>query len=74
MGVKVTTGGEVKIMVFNMAGEKVRVIQDSTLAPGNYRAFWDGKNSSGATVGNAVYILLIHSPDGETMKKVIVLK
>jgi hypothetical protein len=41
---------------------------------GNYRTFWDGLNRNGEMAGNAVYFVVIVTPDGNMVQKVIVLK
>ena len=74
MDVRVDTAGEVKIVVFNMAGEEVEKLVDQQMNPGNYRFSWDGRNRSGDITGNAVYFIVVQQPSGNTIKKVIVLK
>ena len=74
MDVRVDIAGGVKVMIFNIAGEEVAKPLDSNLAVGNYRVYWDGKNTLGAIVGNAVYYVTVLQPSGNTVKQVIVLK
>jgi flagellar hook assembly protein FlgD len=74
MDLRVDQAGQVKIMVFNIAGKEVRKLEDDTQAIGQYRRFWDGTNSNGSTVGNAVYYILIQTASGRMIRKVIVLK
>jgi flagellar hook assembly protein FlgD len=74
MDVRVDKAGEVKVIVYNMAGGEVRKILDANLGVGNSRASWDGRNSSGALVGNGVYFVLIQTPSTKLIQKVIVLK
>jgi len=70
----VDVAGQVKVMIFNIAGEEVVKLVDQNLAAGNYRFSWDGTNSSSSIVGNAVYFFVVVQPSGNTVKKVIVLK
>jgi hypothetical protein len=74
MEARIDTAGEVKIVIFNIAGEEVEKLVDQQMSPGNYRFSWDGRNSSGAMVGNAVYFIAIMQPSGNLVRKVIVLK
>jgi hypothetical protein len=74
MEVRVDTAGEVKILIFNIAGEEVKKLADQELSPGNYRFSWDGRNSAGAIVGNGVYFVIVEQPSGNVIRKVIVLK
>jgi len=74
MDVRVDTAGEVKVMIFNIAGEEVEKLVDQQLSAGNYRFNWDGHNSAGAVVGNGVYFIVTQQPSGRMIRKVIVLK
>jgi len=74
MDVRVDTAGEVKILIFNMAGEEVEKLVDQPMIPGNYRFNWDGRNGTGAMAGNGIYFLVIEQPSGRMIKKVVVLK
>ena len=74
MDMRVDQGGQVKVTVFNIAGEKVKGLLDQFKSPGNYRISWDGHNDNGDLVGNAVYFIVIQTPSGAATRKVIVLK
>ena len=74
MDVRVDIAGQVKILIFNIVGEEVEKLADQQMSPGNYRFSWDGRNSSGAMVGNAIYFFVIDQPSGRMIRKVIVLK
>jgi len=74
MDVRVDTAGQVKIMVFNIVGEEVVKLLDQYENVGQYRVYWDGKNSNGDIAGNAVYFVVIQQPSGTFIRKVIVLK
>jgi hypothetical protein len=74
MDLRVFQGGEVKVLVYNLSGEEVAKLLDQNMAPGNYRVFWNGKNSSSTLVGNAVYFIVVEQPSGNMVRKVILLK
>ena len=74
MDVRVDVAGEVKILIFNIAGGEVEKLADQQLNSGNYRFSWDGRNRNGDMTGNAVYFVVVEQPSGNTVKKVIVLK
>jgi len=74
MDVRVDQAGQVKVMVFNIAGEEVKRLLDQFENPGNYRVFWDGRNGSGAFTGNAVYFVICQQASGQMTRKVILLK
>ena len=74
MDVRVDIAGQVKVMVFNIAGQEVKKVLDQYENMGNYRVFWDGHNTNGAIVGNSVYFVVIQQPSGQMIRKAIVLK
>jgi hypothetical protein len=74
MDVRVDIAGQVKILIFNIAGEEVEKLADQQMIQGNYRFSWDGRNSAGNIVGNAVYFIVIEQPSGKMIRKIIVLK
>ena len=74
MDIRVDQAGQVHVMVFNIAGEKVKDLLNQYEGVGNYRVYWNGHNSWGAEVGNAVYFVVIEQPSGNMVRKVIVLK
>ncbi len=72
--VQVVQAGQVKVEIFNLTGERVRRILNAALTKGSYTYTWDGKNDQGLVVGNGVYFILIQSPSGHQVQKVILLK
>lgn len=74
MDTRLTEAGQVKIFVFNIAGEEVRKILDAPEPAGDIHNIWDGRNKNGDQVGNGVYFILIQTPQGNLTQKVIVLK
>jgi flagellar hook assembly protein FlgD len=74
MDIRVDHAGQCKVLVFNIAGEEVVKLLDQYENAGNYRVFWDGRNTRGAEVGNAIYFVVVIQPSGHQVKQVIVLK
>ena len=74
MDLRVDKAGQVKVLVVNLVGEEVVKLMDQNLAMGNYRVFWNGKNSKGTMTGNALYFVVVEQPSGNTVRKVILLK
>jgi hypothetical protein len=72
--VRIDKPGEVRLEVFNLLGEKVKTVLDENLPAGLSHITWDGNNDSGAVVGNALYFVVIKSPDGQMVRKVILIR
>ncbi len=66
--------GQVKVEVYNIAGEKVVELLNQTEAAGNYRVYWDGRNSNGSLVGNGVYLVITMQPSGHQIRKIIAIR
>ncbi|MCX5790733.1 MAG: carboxypeptidase regulatory-like domain-containing protein [Elusimicrobia bacterium] len=53
--------GNVKFVIYNVAGEKVRTITDGVRAGGEiYYSEWDGRNDNGAKCASGVYFMLTY--------------
>jgi hypothetical protein len=52
----INTDGDVMLTVYNLSGEKVRVIVFPGVAPGSYNAVWDGCGANNAPVSAGLYI------------------
>jgi len=52
----INSEGDVMLTVYNLAGEKVRVIVFPGVAPGSYNAVWDGCGPNNAPVSAGLYI------------------
>jgi hypothetical protein len=72
--VRVITPGQVKVDIFNIVGQKVKTVLDQSLPAGLTTTQWLGDNDGGNTVGNALYFVLIKCPDGQMVRKVILIR
>jgi len=52
---------EVKIVVYNLLGQKVRVLVEDIQEPGYYTISWNGKNERGEAVGSGIYFYRIQA-------------
>jgi endoglucanase len=51
----------VTLTVYNLKGERIRILADGTLPAGNHRVLWDGLDSNGAAVPSGVYVYRLES-------------
>ncbi len=63
----------VSINIFNINGQKIKVLTNKIYQPGNNKVTWDGTNSSGNIVDSGVYFYQINAGDKKTVKKCIVM-
>ncbi len=65
----------VKIEVFNLRGQKIKILTDEDYAIGSHSITWDGKNETGKYVANGTYFYKIYFDKGDTiLRKVNILK
>ncbi|MCE5299289.1 MAG: hypothetical protein LLG37_00230, partial [Spirochaetia bacterium] len=73
----VAVSGDAAIMVFNVAGQRVRTMTYTGLVTNilyTQQASWDGRADDGQTVTNGLYYIKLRSGSYETVKTVAVMK
>ncbi|MBI2505581.1 MAG: T9SS type A sorting domain-containing protein [Candidatus Latescibacteria bacterium] len=48
--------GRVRVGIYNLSGQRVRLLVDQVRAPGQYAVRWDGRTQAGEKVASGVYI------------------
>lgn len=71
---EVGTQVSVKVEIYNLTGQKVKVLADDYMMPGNYRIFWDGKDSAENDVSSGVYFCRLSANDFSESIKMLKLK
>lgn len=64
----------VRIEVFNITGQSVKVLVNRDESPGYKLTNWDGRDESGMELGCGVYFYRIMTPQFETTKKMLLLR
>jgi len=62
------------LVVYNLAGQKVRILLDEEMIPGDYQAIWDGKDDNDKKVSSGIYFYRFKTGDNSETKKMIMLK
>jgi len=70
---------EVKIRIYDIAGNLVRTLRLGNKSPGAYlnkkqAAYWDGKNDAGETVGSGIYFYQMRVGNETFVRKALLLK
>ena len=66
--------GQVKLNVYNIAGQKVKTLVDEAQQAGSYSIKWDRQDNKGRQVSAGVYIYHLSIGDQTQTRKMIVLK
>ena len=67
-------GCHVKLSIYNLKGQRVKVLVDRFEAAGRKRVTWDGTNESGAQVASGVYFYKLEAGDFSSTKKMVLIR
>ncbi|MGE5180344.1 MAG: FlgD immunoglobulin-like domain containing protein [Bacteroidota bacterium] len=70
----VARAGPVRVIVYNVAGARVRTLLDRAIEAGEHTVRWDGKDDHGRDVGSAAYFIRMSSASGSTTRKAVLLR
>jgi hypothetical protein len=65
---------DVKLVVYNILGQKVRTLVNDRMEPGYHSVVWDGRNEDGRTVASGIYIYRFEAIDYTKTLKLMLLK
>lgn len=74
IGIPAGSNRDVKVKIFNIAGELVREISAANKAPGYHDVIWDRKNDGGQEVASGVYIAQVEAGGEEKIIKIAIIK
>jgi hypothetical protein len=64
----------VMVTIYNLMGQKVRVLVDEYRPSGSHTVLWDGKNQQGMEVSSGIYLYTLHTGDKVFTKKLTLLR
>ena len=67
-------GSEVKLVIYNIFGQKVRVLVDEYQTAGSKSVRWDGKDCQGREVTSGIYFYKIEAGDFVKSKRMVMIK
>ncbi len=68
------TGGNVKLEVYNLLGQRVRSLISGFYEAGSYTVTWDGTDEAGHSLSSGVYLYRLEAGDLEQTRKMMLLK
>ena len=69
---KLNRRGHVNISVYNVRGERVRLLKNKVQEIGRHEQPWDGKNESGRFVSTGLYLVSINTAEFDDIRKVLI--
>jgi immune inhibitor A len=69
-----SSGANVRLEVFNVLGQRVRMLYNSHAAAGITTVAWDGNNDTGSPVSTGVYLYKLAAGDQTVIRKMVLLR
>jgi hypothetical protein len=66
--------GHVRLAIYNILGQKVRILVDEIQDAGHKSVIWDGRDDGGRDVASGIYFYKIEMENFEKTKKMVLLK
>ncbi len=66
--------GKVKLVVYNVLGQKVKELLNESRGAGYHTVMWNGRNETGEQVSSGLYIYRIETAKGVQAKKMLLVK
>ena len=64
----------VRLAIYNMAGQLIRVLVDAAQRPGRYSIEWDGRDAQSREVGSGVYLYRLQAGDQVQVRRMLLLR
>lgn len=64
----------IKIKIYNILGQEIKLLIDKELEKGNYKIEWDGRNNTGTIAPSGIYICRLEYKSGFLDQKMILIK
>ncbi len=66
--------GSVRLVVYNLLGQSIRVLTDGWVDAGTHRVRWDGRTDAGAAVASGVYWAVLQAGDAVQTAKLALIR
>lgn len=64
----------VRVVVYDLAGQKIRTLFDGVRPTGTHLLVWDGRNEGGGSAASGVYVIVADTPHLHESKRVVLLR
>jgi hypothetical protein len=65
---------DVKLAVYNIAGQEIITLAEGSKEAGYHTARWDGKDNNGLRVNSGIYFCRLKTKDSTVQKKLIIVQ
>ena len=74
IGYTLPEAGPVRLAIYNLLGQEVRVLVDQPMEAGSFTATWDGKDELGRRMASGIYLYRIQAANFTASKRMMLLK
>lgn len=71
---RLPAASRVNLGIFNLLGQRVRVLVDKSQTPGNYEVLWDGRNDRGRGVSSGIFFVQLRTAEKSIVRRILVQK
>lgn len=72
--ITIAVSGQVRMSVYNLMGQQIRILRDGWTEAGVHQVRWDGRTDSGAEAASGVYWALLQSGEFTRSTKLVLLR
>jgi hypothetical protein len=65
---------ETRLVIYDLQGREVKVMDHGFLRPGGYEVYWDGRDNDGGDLASGVYFSRLTAGDTEYVKRFVLLR
>jgi len=69
-----SSDGEARLEIFDVLGQRIKVLVATELPAGRYRAVWNGRDEKGMRVSSGVYFYRLNAGEFQQVRRMILLK
>lgn len=74
IGYQLAEAGDVRLAIYNLLGQEVRVLVSQRQVEGSFTATWDGRDAQGRRVASGIYLYRIQADGFSAVKRMLLLK
>lgn len=74
IGYQIANNSQVSLKIYNMLGQEVRTLVNTTQSAGQYKVQWDGKDNSGKAVSSGIYFYRLEAGSFVKTRKMMLMK
>ena len=74
IGYDLPRDSQVRLSVYNLLGQQVRVLVEERQAGGHHQALWDGRDQAGRSAATGVYLYRLETESGTRVRRMLMVK